>query len=70
MLINLAFVAISLPLLVIDHATEFDHSFDELQRIVTVFDKSKGHFSEKLAFVVSKDVHYGLGHMLHFFSQR
>lgn len=53
------------PLLLIDHSTEFDPSLDELERMVSLFEKYKKRFTNRVAYVVSKDVHYGLGHMLH-----
>ena len=53
-------VTARVPLLVIDQSTEFDPSSEDLQQIVKIFDKFKGHFTDKVAFVVSKDVHYGV----------
>lgn len=55
------------PLLVIDHSTEFDASSYELQEMVNVFERYKKHFINRVAYVVSKDVHYGLGHIARVF---
>jgi len=53
--------------LVIDHSTEFDASSYELQEMVNLFERYKKHFINRVAYVVSKDVHYGLGHMARVF---
>lgn len=58
-------VTTPVPLLVIDRDTEFEASLDELQKMVDLFGRYKEHFTDRVAYVVSKDVHYGLGHMLH-----
>lgn len=55
------------PLLLIDHSTEFNPSSNELETIVSLFEKYQLHFKRRVALVVSKDVHYGLGHMAHVF---
>lgn len=57
-------ITAKVPLLFIDHSTEFDVSLDEFPKIVNLFEKYKIHFTDKVAWVVTKDVHDGLGHML------
>ena len=58
-------VTAPVPLLVVDHSSEFEASLDELQQIVNLFERYKKHFTNRVAYVVSKDVQYGLGHMAH-----
>jgi len=63
-------VTTPVPLLVINHSNEFDPPSDELLQIVKIFDKFKNHFTVKVAFIVSKDSHYGLGRILNIFLHR
>ena len=56
------------PLLVIDNSTEFDASSDELHQMIYLLERYKEHFTNRVAYVVSKDVYYGFGHMAHIFS--
>lgn len=53
------------PLLLITHSDEFEASWHGLNEMVNLFGKYRKHLTDKVAYVVPRNVHPGLRHIAH-----